>query len=228
MQKIFSYDAKTNGLMGQAFSIGVIVADEQGNEIDRFVGRCPIEEEVDPWVKENVLPEMESIENTHDSYDSLLKGFNEFWNKHKDNSVALVHMGVPVEAKLWIDMYQKGIIGPFDAPYNAVDVASFSQVSDSVDSYNAENGIQINEADYAGGTHNPLYDSAAALAAYIDVMQKGQELQQVYEIAKGREDLGELIEAGEYIKNETPDVYEEIQDVLYLEREGDERVGFEH
>lgn len=65
---IFSFDAETNGLWGQAFAVAAVLFDENGDEVARFVGRCPIEGEVNPWVKENVLPEMEGIPVTHKSY----------------------------------------------------------------------------------------------------------------------------------------------------------------
>ena len=55
-KNILSFDAETNGLWGQAFAIGAILYNPEGKEIDRFVGRCPIEEDVNSWVAENVLP----------------------------------------------------------------------------------------------------------------------------------------------------------------------------
>jgi len=38
MKKIFSFDAETNDLWGQAFALGALVYDEQGAEIVRFAG----------------------------------------------------------------------------------------------------------------------------------------------------------------------------------------------
>lgn len=178
MSTIFSYDAETNGLWGQAFSIGAIVANDKGEEIDRFVGRCPIEEDVNPWVAENVLPEMEDIKVTHSSYDELLKDFVDFWNKNKEDAQSLTHMGMVVESKLWRDAHDKGLIGDFDAPYITVDACSFPEIGDSVDTYCKNNNIEISKDEYLGGTHNPLYDSAVALKAYVDVMrERGRENQ---------------------------------------------------
>ena len=83
--QIISFDAETNGLWGRAFSIAAIVYDPQGMEIDRFLGRCPIQEEVNSWVSENVLPNMQDIEETHKSYEEMLKAFFQFAQKPVDS-----------------------------------------------------------------------------------------------------------------------------------------------
>ena len=67
-KKIFSFDAETNGLWGKAFAIAAVVTDENGKEIDQFIGRCPVQGEVNHWVSENVIPEM----GRHSSYSWIL------------------------------------------------------------------------------------------------------------------------------------------------------------
>lgn len=167
MMRVMSIDAETNGLWGQAFSIAGIVYDEDGHEVDRFVGRCPIEETVDPWVDANVLPQMAGIEEDYESYLDLLKAFFAWRAPYKQANVKeLVHMGVPVEARLYIDAHKNGIIGDWDGPYPLLDVSVIPEIGDSVDGYNKIHGISPKSEDFAGGTHNPLYDSAAAYAAY--------------------------------------------------------------
>lgn len=161
---VFSFDAETNGLWGQAFAIAAVLFDENGAETARFVGRCPIEGEVNPWVKDNVLPEMEEIPVTHKSYKELLKDFIKFYMENKEGADVLVHMGVPVESKLFIDAHNMGILGDFDGPYPLVDCSAIPEIGTSVDTYNANNGISI--PSFEGGTHNPLYDSYAAALAY--------------------------------------------------------------
>ena len=158
--------AETNGLWGQAFSIAAVVL-EKGS-VKKWIGRCPIEGEVDPFVADNVLPEMEGIEVNYDSYDDLLKAFMDFYMKNKENSDIIVHMGVPVEAKLFIDAHEKGFIGDWDGPYPLIDISALPEIGTSVDSFNEKNGIVV--PDLTGKTHNPLYDSYAALFAYEKVM----------------------------------------------------------
>ncbi|MBR2544462.1 hypothetical protein IKF04_04165 [Candidatus Saccharibacteria bacterium] len=166
MKKMLTFDAETNGLWGQAFAIGAILYNEDGTEAASFVGRCPIGEEVNPWVAENVLPQMEAIPVTHVSYEALLRSFMDWRATHKDGATELVHMGVPVEARLFLDAHRMGIIGDWDGPYPLVDVSAIPEIGDSVDGYNAAHGISPDSVEFAGGTHNPLYDSAAAAAAY--------------------------------------------------------------
>lgn len=162
-KRIVSIDAESNGLWGQPFAVAAVVYDEVGNEIDRFVGRCPIEEDINSWVAENVIPEMKSIEITHATYGELLDAFFGFASVYyKNEYITLTHMGHIVEARLLQDAHEMGIIGDWDAPYEWFDCCLF--FGDSVDTYNTENGIVID--DLAGGTHNPLYDCIAAYKAF--------------------------------------------------------------
>lgn len=158
-EKIISIDAETNGLWGKAFAIAGVVY-ENGKEIDSFIARCPIAEETNPWVAENVLPKMVDIKETHKDYESMLKSFQQFIKKHNDGKV-LTHMGHVVEAGLFRDMHELGIIGDFEAPYEWYDVCLL--FGDSVDSYNRSNDITVEDVN--GGTHNPVYDCVSAYKA---------------------------------------------------------------
>ena len=169
-KKIFSFDAETNGLWGKAFAIAAVVTDENGKEIDQFIGRCPVQGEVNHWVSENVIPEMEDIPVTHGSYEDLLDSFIKFWMSHKENAVALVHMGHIVEAKLFRDAHDLELLWDWDAPYLWYDLCIIPEIGESVDNYIKSNGISLPELE--GGTHNPLYDSYAALYAYLHIMNK--------------------------------------------------------
>jgi hypothetical protein len=175
MAKVISIDAETNGLRGQAFMLAG-VAYEEGREISRFVGRCSIEGNINPWVAENVLPSIEGIEEDHDSYESLLRAFmawhQEFqqWNSWdaKEEFQTLWHMGHVVETKLFDDAFKMGIIGEFESPYCPIEVATLLQAKgfspDSVDGYVKEHNLELPEV--AGGTHNALYDCIVAAAVF--------------------------------------------------------------
>ena len=165
-KKIFSFDAETNGLWGAAFSIAAIVTNEDGS-YEKFLARCPIEGEVNSWVAENVLPTLVDIPITHNSYKEMLKAFAAFYMANKEGADVIVHMGLPVEAKVMLDMHTFGFIGDWDAPYPLIDISAIPQINTSVDAYNSANGIEI---DFQGTTHNPLYDSIAAAKAYAHVM----------------------------------------------------------
>lgn len=165
--KVFSFDAETNGLWGQAFAIAALVYDESGNEIARFIGRCPIEGEINSWVAENVLPTMQDIPVSHSSYDELLKAFADFYKSNKADASVIVHMGVPVESSLLKDMHSRGYIGDWDGPYPLIDIAGNLQQAGedptSVDSYATKFGLEVRDF---GTTHNPLYDSEVAAVVF--------------------------------------------------------------
>jgi hypothetical protein len=168
MKKLFSFDAETNGLWGQAFAIGALVYDENGIEIARFVGRLPDTEVTDKWVRENVLPKIQDIPVTHQTYDELLSDFAAFYKANKEGADVIVHMGFIVEVKILRDLHDRGLIGDWDAPYPLYDVSGNLQAAGadptSVDKFVTENNLSVGE--FEGGTHNPLYDSAVAAAVY--------------------------------------------------------------
>lgn len=167
--KTFSFDAETNGLWGQPFCIAAIVY-EDGKETARFIGRCPIEDEIDDWVNNNVLTQMKGIEESHDSYDALLAAFAEFYKTNKHDADIIGHMAVPVESGLLRDMHSRNAIGDWDGPYPLIDIAGcLKQAGEdptSVDKYAEKYGVNVDPTEYEGGTHNPLYDSAQAAVVY--------------------------------------------------------------
>jgi len=166
--KVFSFDAETNGLWGQAFAIGALVYDEHGIEVTRFVGRCPIEGEVDKWVRDNVLPEITDLPVTNADYDELLADFAKFYLANKEGADIVAHMGFIVEVKILRDLHERKLIGDWDAPYPLYDVSGNLQAAGadptSVDKFAVEHGLSVGE--FEGGTHNPLYDSAVTAAVY--------------------------------------------------------------
>lgn len=168
MKKVISFDAETNGLWGQAFSIAAVLQEEDGTTKE-FLGRCPIQEPINEWVEKNVLPEMEDIEENFSSYEELLNGFMGFYLNNKEGADIIVHMGLPVEARLFIDAHNMGILGDWDAPYPLIDICTFPEIGTSVDSYNRRNEIVV---PFKGSTHNPLFDSYAALAAYNHIIEE--------------------------------------------------------
>lgn len=168
MKNVLSFDAETNGLWGLAFAIGAITYSADGKEISRFIGRCPIDGNTDKWVAENVIPQMAEITITYTDYKSLLIAFMDYYKANKADADIIVHMGLPVEARLFLDAHNMDIIGDWDAPYPIIDISAFPEIHDSVDSYNSKHNLAV--PSFNGGTHNPLYDSAAAFIAYKNIL----------------------------------------------------------
>ncbi len=173
MRNIFSFDAETDGLWGQAFAIGALVYDEKGAEIARFVGRLPDEAVHEQWVRENVLPTLYGLPVTHSDYASLLADFAKFYLANKSEADIVVHMGYIVEAKVLRDAHDLGFIGDWDGPYPLYDVSgNLQQVREdptSVDAYVKKHDLAVPDF---GGTHNPLHDSAVAAAVYRHLLSR--------------------------------------------------------
>lgn len=168
-RKVFSFDAETNGLWGEAWAIGALVYDEAGVEIARFEARLPESAVTDEWSQKNTLPQVQGIPVTHMDYASMLADFADFYMANKEGADAVVHMGYIVEAKLLRDMHELGFIGDWDAPLPLFDVSGNLQAAGadptSVDKFVTEHKLLVGEFE-GGGTHNPLYDSAVAAAVY--------------------------------------------------------------
>ena len=115
------------------------------------------------------------IEETHESYKVMLKQFAHDWLiwKKEANHV-IVHMGTPVEAKIFIDMRAFGFIGDFDGPYPLIDVAgcllAVGEDPTSVDTYINRHSLLVPAVE--GGAHNPLYDCKAADICFRHIMKK--------------------------------------------------------
>lgn len=167
MKKVFSFDAETNGLWGNPFSIAAIVYEDE-KEVARFVSRLPNSLVDNPWVRENVLHTLENIQVTHESYEDMIKDFAEFYKAHKQDADCICHMGYIVEAHLLREMHRLGAIGDWDAPYPLYDVSGNLQAAGedptSVDTYVKKHTLKI--SDY-GTTHNPLYDCEVAAKVYF-------------------------------------------------------------
>lgn len=172
-QKILSWDCETNGLWGKAFAIGAVIY-ENGIEVTSFYARCPISGQIDTWVQDNVLPQITQMKITHNSYESMLESFAKFYLAHKDSSAVIFHVGLPVEARVILDMHDLGLIGDWDGAFPWRDISGNLEQAGfdptSVDAYNRTHGIEV-PLSATGGPHNPLYDSRAAALCYMDLMK---------------------------------------------------------
>ncbi len=91
--------------------------------------------------------------------DALLAAFAAYYLASKDGAEIIVHMGIPVEAGLLMEMHRTGLIGDWEGPYPLIDVAGCLRQAGcdptSVDAYAADCGITSGE----GSAHDPVYDA---------------------------------------------------------------------
>lgn len=167
--KILSIDVESNGLYGQGFVIAALLY-SNGKYKEVYCGRCEIDGATDEWVEKNVIPIIGNIPVTNKSYKSLLEEFIDFYMKNKEGADVIVHMGFPVEAKIFIDAHNLGLIGDFDGPYPLIDISAYPEIGTSVDNYIMVNNIELSmPLDILVGTttHNPIFDAIFACEAYI-------------------------------------------------------------
>jgi hypothetical protein len=101
--KLLSIDVESNGLHGKAFAVGAVVMQLDGTVIEEFSARCPIEGELDLWVKKNVLPVLEEFPETHRTARAMRDDFWEWYKTAKDTAdYMMVDNGYPVEARFLI------------------------------------------------------------------------------------------------------------------------------
>ena len=167
--KIFSFDAETDGLWGRVFAIAAIVR-ENGIETKSFYGQLPVDVISNQWVRENVVPNLG--DETHDNYKDLISDFAAFYMQNKQNATVVTHVGFPVESGLLREMHNLGYIGDWDAPFPLVDTSSMLllAVEDPTSElkYAEKYCIKLPE----GGAHNPLFDCRLTAEVYQHLLSR--------------------------------------------------------
>ena len=175
---ILSIDAETDGLWGRSFWIGAVLYSEEGEFLDEInVAIHPSRLKInDEWVRENVVPLVSEVDGVEyaDHSREMLEKFAEFYNKYREESTVLWHMGHIVEAQLFRDLYSNDLIGQWDAPYTPIEVSQVlreaGEKPDSVDDYLEDNGIEVE-----GSPHDPVYDCKAAATVYFHIQGRKKE-----------------------------------------------------
>lgn len=165
-----SWNIISNSPWGQAFVIGAVLY-ENGEEIKRFLARCPIEGEKSDWVKQNVLPIIRGIHQTHSSYEEMLKSFSKFYMDNRANA-DVIHMGLPTATKVVSDMHTLGYIDEWASVYPWLDISSCLKLADvnSVEEYNENHSIIVQYPEF-GGSYNPIYECRANALCYMDMIK---------------------------------------------------------
>lgn len=153
-------DCERNGLRGEFLSIALVMSN--GKQKTWAVLPESIKE-INPWVKENVLPFHPEI--THSTEVQMLWSFAKFWqnvNEHFD--ITLVgHMIAPVETDLFSKLYELGVMGEFEGPYKFFDLNVLLElVTGEHDSLNA----YLKTKGYEFKSHDPIEDAKATLIAF--------------------------------------------------------------
>lgn len=168
--KVFAFNVVSNGVWKKAFAIGAVVY-EDDKESKKFYAKCPIEQEPNWWLSENVLPKMEEAKITHSSYESMLKEFAKFYLENKNYAKMIVENGFITESKVIFDMHELGYINDYAGHVVFEILSSLEQAGYKGDSigYNKEHNINVPVLE-AGGSYNPVYKARAIAYCYMDLI----------------------------------------------------------
>lgn len=123
---ILSIDVESNGLHGEAFAVGAVLMKLDGTILEEFLGRCPIKGELDPWVKERVLPAMTNVKEDYQDTKKLRAAFWKWYKPIKERTdYAIADNGYPVEARFLIACQDDDLSERYwDHPFPLLDPAS--------------------------------------------------------------------------------------------------------
>lgn len=170
---ILSFDVESNGLHGEGFAIGAVLLRPDGKEASTFYARCPVEN-VDPWVRENVLPALADAPITHAAPREMRDAFWQWMTDHREGAVIVVDCGWPVEAGMLsacvADDPSRALAGPY--PLHEVATLLLAAKADPLGSY-AERVLSP-EALAAHRKHHPTDDArVSALTARLALTALG-------------------------------------------------------
>jgi hypothetical protein len=155
---VLCFDAESNGLHGEAFAVGGVVCRE-GRVIERFFARCPIAGDVDPWVRDNVLPPLADERETHATAREMRNAFWVWLTTPRENTIVAVDCGWPVETGLLSACVADDPSRAFKGPYPLDEVASYLRAA-RLDPLASYAGVVLpNEA---AQKHHPVWDATVS------------------------------------------------------------------
>ena len=121
---ILSLDVESNGLHGEGFAIGAVLLAADGTEAATFYARCPIGGDVDPWVRDNVLPPLADAPETHPTARAMRDAFWQWMAEHREGALIVADCGWPVEAGMLSACVADDPSRAFAGPYPLHEVAT--------------------------------------------------------------------------------------------------------
>jgi hypothetical protein len=166
--KLLSFDIESNGLHGPAFAVGAVMVNSAGQVLDEFVARCPIDDSVDPWVTEHVLPALAGLPQTHATPRALRDAFWPWYRRAAARAnYVLATNPYPVEARFLIACQQDDLkTRYFEHPFPLLDLGTL-YVQAGARSHEARDRLRNQVIGHEPKLeHHPRWDAwAAALIA---------------------------------------------------------------
>ena len=172
-KNIFVFDCESDGLFGRTFAVGAVVADRDGNILDKFEMKSTgAEKEVKSWwVKENVIPHIATMPKCRSIY-TLYDEFYKFYLRNKNTCEIYSDCNFPVETNFLSDVAKQDINNrEFNMPFPLLDIATPENISiDRVEHFEKKNADYIcqSPATRKLRKHNPLDDAVASLCLLLN------------------------------------------------------------
>lgn len=172
-KKIFFIDAETDGLYGEFISIGAVVTDKEGNELDQFymADREMISKKtLQTWVLEHVIPYIGSCRLIR-GQKLLLEEFWKFWLKYQKDVYCVADVPYPVEYRLFQKCVEVNVKErEFLAPYPLLDISSIMLARELDPLYERTELVENKGA----VVHNALFDAKMSAELWQKLLAKPQ------------------------------------------------------
>lgn len=167
--KILCFDIESNGLHGEAFAVGAVLVNSHGKIEEQFTGRCKIEGDVDAWVKVNVIPYIDDIEESYSDSRELREGFWKWYLRVEPKAdYVLVSNGYPVEYKFLLKCQEENLEERYwQHPFPILDLMSLMiQAEPNSAKRNQIVKDVIERGKYS--RHHPLHDAIVSAQAAFE------------------------------------------------------------
>ncbi len=166
-KKILVFDVESISLFGEAFAVGAVIGDLNGNISDFFsLKAIKPQKKANEWVKANVLPNISQLPSCNTTIE-LRTAFYEWYMKFKDICTIWSDVNFPVETNFLSAIVKDDPeTRQFNMPYPLYDISNFIDIRiDRIESCKMKILLK----------HNPLDDSMASyycLTDYINTHKK--------------------------------------------------------
>lgn len=169
--KVLCFDVESNGLHGPAFAVAGVLIGSSGTVLSKFSSRCPIEGELDPWVKDNVIGPMLGMPETAPTARAMRDAFWEWYLEAKSKADYIVTANpYPVEARFLMECQRDDMPArEFDHPFPLFDVSSMMAGAGMHSASSRAEIVAAATAGQSGQAHDPAWDalSSGLTAQYL-------------------------------------------------------------
>lgn len=152
-------DVEKNGLHGPVFAVGAVILRADGEVVQTYRARCPIEGEVRSFVSREVLPALADFEVTHKDARALRDDFWQWFVRVKDQCHVFADCGWPAEARFFIALADDTLDERYlNGPYPLHEVSTLLLACGIDPDVNREAFAGV-EPEAHGRKHNPLWDA---------------------------------------------------------------------